>query len=343
MTRDLDYGPSQEALRAVTGVVIPVFIPSSTEGSFARQMIAETANAFAAVVADPARVCLSVDGSPLGLEAARAAAAESGVTVVHYEANRGKFFAVRHGMTHLLADTRIEFLAVADQDGDHFANELVNLVRAARHTLHTAATDRVMVLGERVSRHHPMGFLRGELEELADRVLFEALRYHAATSGRPLRLEYASPVSEYPDFHSGYKLFSRRTAEGVFAPEPNAAGFPEEVMSRHAVEAVMTVESILSGALLATVRRSTFDEQPVTAFGLFNRRRMTADMILWPCRRLGAPREFVAQWIDNCLPRILLGTLVPQGREELLDVRRIVLEAYGAKEAEHHLLRPRFL
>lgn len=343
MTRELDYAPSMDALRNTTGVVIPVFIPSSTDAVFARRMVADTAAGYAALLSDPGRVCLSVDGSPLGLEAAREAAAQSGVTVVHYEANRGKLFAVRHGMTRLLAGAKLDYLAVADQDGDHFANELVNFVRAARHVERTAATDRVMVLGQRASRHHPMGLLRGELEELADRVLLDALRYHAAVSGRPLRLEYASPFGEFPDFHSGFKLFSRRTAEAVFVPDPNTAGLPEESMSRHAVEAVMTVESILSGALLAVVRRSTFDEQPVTAFGLFNRRRMTADMILWPCRRLSVPREFVAQWIDNCLPHILLGTLVPQGREELTDVRRLVLETYGAKEVEHNLLRPRFL
>jgi hypothetical protein len=342
MTRELDYGPSADTLRRATGVVIPVFIPSSTDPAFARRMVHDTAAGFAALLDTPTRVCLSVDGSPLGLDAARAAARELGVSVLHYEANRGKLFAVRHGMSRLLADTAIDYLAVADQDGDHFANELLNFIRAARHVEHTAALDRVIVLGQRATRHHPMGFLRGELEELADRLLLDALTYHAALSGRPLRMEFASPFGEYPDFHSGFKLFTRRTAEAVFLPEPNPAGLPEDAVSRHAVEAVMTVEAILSGALLAVLRRSTFDEQPVSAFGLFNRRRMTADMILWPCRRLGAPREFVAQWIDNCLPRILLGTLVPQGREELLEVRRLVLETYGAKEVEHHLLRPRF-
>jgi len=343
MTRLLDYAPALETLRKTTGVVIPVFVPPTTDVSFAQQMIVETAGAFAGVVGDPARVCLNVDGSPGGLAAAREAAARLGVRVTHDDVNRGKFFALRRGMTLLLEDPAVTCLAAADQDGDHFANELVNLVRAARYTAETSGVSAVVVIGQRLSRHHPMGLLRAELEELADRVLLEALRYHAAVAGRPLRLEYATVQGEFPDFHSGYKLLTRPAAEAVFRPEPQDAGLGAEAMSRHAVEAVMTVEALLSGALLALVRRSTFDEQPVTAFGLLNRRRMTADMILWPCRRLGAPAAFVRQWMDNCLPALPLGTLAPQGREELLDVRRMVLENYGAEKADNRLLRPRFL
>ena len=77
--------------------------------------------------------------------------------------------------------------------------------------------EEVLVLGRRSSKQRPLGFLRGELEELADRVLLDALAYDAAVSGVPLRLECATAVEEYPDFHSGYKLFSRRTAAGEWA------------------------------------------------------------------------------------------------------------------------------
>ena len=49
----------------------------------------------------------------------------------------------------------------------------------------------------------------------------------------------------------------------------------------HAVEAALCVEAALAGALLVSVNRSTYDEQPVSAFGLLNRSRMVAD---WVCR-----------------------------------------------------------
>ena len=187
-----------------------------------------------------------------------------------------------------------------------------------------------------------MGFLRGELEELADRMLLDALHYDAVVTGKPLRLEFAAVFDEFPDFHSGYKLFSRPTAEDVFNPIPPLMGLPEEAVSRHAVEAVMTVEAIRAGALLVVVHRSTFDEQPVSTFGLLDRRRMVADKILWPCLRLNVPGLFVEQWMANHIPRLLLGTLVPQGEEELADIRRLVLEGYALRP-HGKTLKPRFL
>ena len=66
-----------------------------------------------------------------------------------------------------------------DADGDHFPNELVNLLRAANHITQSRGIEKLLVLGRRISRHRPMGYLRGELEELADRILLDALAYDA--------------------------------------------------------------------------------------------------------------------------------------------------------------------
>ncbi|MFH0965944.1 MAG: hypothetical protein V2A58_18245 [Planctomycetota bacterium] len=188
-----------------------------------------------------------------------------------------------------------------------------------------------------------MGFLRGELEELADRVLLDTLAYHAAVSGKPLKLEFATALDEFPDFHSGYKLLTRPTAQAVFLREVDRAGLPRNACLRHAVEAVIAVEALLDGAYLAAVARSTINEQPVSAFGLLDRARMTADKILWPCRRLGVPPPFVDQWMRNHLPRLLLGTLVPQGRDELLQVRDAVLSSLNLPPGEETFPRPPFV
>jgi hypothetical protein len=257
-------------------------------------------------------------------------AAEFGATVRESEENKGKLHAVREGMRALLAARDFDYAVTVDQDGDHFANELPNFLRAARHIEETSRTARVLVIGRRISRHLPMGLARGEFEELADRVLLDALAYHAAAAGRPLRLEYSTLFDEYPDFHTGYKLFSRQTAEDVFLPEPVLAGCPERCYYRHAAEAVMCVEAVLSGAVLGAVNRSTLNEQPISTFGLMERSRLVADKILWPCKRLGVPLPFVRQWLANHVPRLLLDTLVPQGRDEVEAVRRLVLEGYGA-------------
>jgi len=236
-------------------------------------------------------------------------------------------------------------VAVMDQDGDHFPNETINLVRAALHVQRVARAPDVLALGRRISRHRPMGFLRGELEELADRVLLDALQYSAAVTGRPLDWRFATTLEEYPDFHSGFKLFSKGAARQVFLEaDPLACGASEACALRHAVEAVMVVEAILGGATLVVVNRSTFDEQPLSVFERLERCRLFADKILWPCLRLGVPAPFVGQWIDNHLPRLLLGTLVPDGRRILLEVRRLVREELCLRDDElDDIVRPLFV
>ena len=173
--------------------------------------------------------------------------------------------------------------------------------------------------------------VEGELsqQELADRVLLDALAYRAAITGRPLRMEYANTLDEFPDFHSGYKLFSRATAREVFLEKPQTAGVSETCYYRHACEAVMIVEALEQGAYLGVVNRSTLNEQPISTFGLYNREQLVADKMIWPCKRLEIPGNFVRQWLDNHLPRLLLNTLAPDGKTELAAIRKLVLEAFG--------------
>jgi hypothetical protein len=252
-------------------------------------------------------------------------------------------------MHALLDDERLLWFAAVDQDGDHFGNDLLNFVRAALHVVETSAMpDReaaIMVLGNRAC-HRPLGFLRAEQEALSNLMLMDALTYAAAVSNQPLRLEYLTTTDPLPDFHSGYKLFSRATAHAAFDHEPPLLGLPESAAYRHACEAVMTVEAHLSGATLAAINRRTFDEQPISHFASYNRAALAADMILWPCKRLNVPGHFVAQWLANHLPALLLGTLAPQGQDELRAIRQLVLHAYDLDPAATPpapLTRPRFV
>lgn len=316
------------ALEQATAVVIPVYFHSDSDPEFGYTLLAETVRLFVREAADPQAICLSVDGSPVGSAVAARVAAAYGVRVVNGERNQGKLGAARQGAQAMLQDEHWRYVAVVDQDGDHFANELLTLVRSAEHVMATVATDKVLVLGSRLSRHRPLGFLRGEQEELANRLLLDALVYHAAVTNQPLRWQFANGLEEMPDFHSGYKLFTRATAEAVFAGAPQLAGCSDSVYYRHAVEAVMTVEALLHGALFATVSRRTYDEQPISIFASLNRAQLAADMIIWPCKRLGVPGHFVEQWLINHLHRLVLGTFAPQGRDELLAIRDLVLQAF---------------
>ena len=317
------------ACESATGVVIPVYVPDEVDGAVAAALVRDTASAFCRQVADPRSICLSADGPGAGRDVAEAIARDLGVQVVSSRASRGKLGALRSGMARLLDNEALSYLAAADQDGDHFAGELVNFVRAAQHVGQSAGVEKVIVLGRRISRHRPMGFLRGELEELADRILLDALAYNAAVTGAPLAMEFANVFDEFPDFHSGYKLLTRACAEDVFLSETQLARCEQGAVYRHAVEAVLCVEAILAGARLAVVNRTTLDEQPLTTFGLLDRVEMIGDKIIWPCRRLSVPPRFVDQWLRNHLGRLLLGTLAPQGREELRRIRSAVLAAFG--------------
>ena len=324
-------GHANDAMRRHTGIVIPVYFPAAADSDLGRALLADNVRAYVQQVDDPGRVCLSVDGAAHGLEIAEALASECGVTAVCTPENKGKMNGLRHGVQALWEREELRYIAAVDSDGDHFANELLNLVRAATH-VQAREGGEVLVLGRRSSKHRPMGLLRGELEELADRVLLDALVFRAAHSGRPMQMEYATTHEEYPDFHSGFKLYSRGVVEPVFLAEPELCSLDPAAYYRHGCEAVAVVEALSAGARLVLVARSTFNEQPVSAFGQYNRERLVADKIIWPCKRLDIPPPFVGQWLRNHLPRLLLNTLVPEGKQELLQIRRLVLEAFDLPE-----------
>lgn len=322
---------ASDTTRHRTGVVIPVYFPKDIRDSASGALLKGTVASFCDQVADPQNICLSVDGEDCGSELARAVADELGVSIHIGTENQGKLQAAANGVRALYGRADLDYVAIIDQDGDHFANELLNFVRAAQHITTHIGDDAVLVLGRRISIHRPLGFLRGELEELADRVLLDALAYNAAVTGQPLRLEHALVFDEFPDFHSGYKLFSRGLSEQVFLVEPELCGVSETCYFRHAVEAVMTVEALLAGAYLGVVSRSTFNEQPVSTFGLYNRVQLVADKMIWPCKRLNIPRPFVRQWLDNHIPRLLLGTYSPDGKAELRKIRETVIAAFAGE------------
>ena len=60
-----------------------------------------------------------------------------------------------------------------------------------------------------------------------------------------------------------------------------------------------------------------------------HRQSLVAHKMIWAVKRLGVPAEFARQWYDNHLPRLLLGTIVPAGQQELLDIRRLFLAGLG--------------
>ena len=333
---------AMEAVERRLGIVVPVYFPQGVDHSLGHRLLEDNVGAYLRYLARPETLCLSVDGAEYGREIAEDLGARLGVRVCVAPHNKGKLQAVRAGMAALYEDAELEYLGAVDADGDHFANEAVNLVRGARWVQSRSGAE-VVVLGQRRSRHHPMGLLRGELEELADRVLLDALAYEAVGRGVPLALEWATTLAEFPDFHSGFKLFSRGAVPPTFMGQPQLCSVDADAYFRHGVEAVMAVEAQLAGVRLVLVNRSTYNEQPISTFGLFNRARMVADKIIWPCKRLEVPGPFVDQWVRNHIPRLLLGTLAPQGQEELEQIHRLVLKAFAMEAGPELTWGPLFV
>lgn len=339
---------SEQALhlmRSETGIVIPVYFPEGVDPSQGESLLRDTVCMYREHVSDPTNICLSLDGEQYGADVVHRIAKEFKVSAYISSVNRGKLQGVINGVRDLLDRKSLKYIAVVDQDGDHFANELLNFLRAAHHIATHLETDRLVVLGRRISRHRPMGFLRGELEELCDRVLLDALMYRAVVKQQPLALEYVFALEEFPDFHSGYKLFSHSTATAVFLSEPQQMGVSNDCYYRHAVEAVMVVEALEHGAYFGVVNRSTFNEQPMSTFGMLNRIQLAADKIIWPCKRLAIPLPFVKQWLANHLSRLLLNTLVPEGKTELEQIRQMVIKslAEDQDQAIEPLFQPLFI
>lgn len=324
---------AEEIVRKRTGLVVPACLPEGDARKAMEQLLHETVRSCLSQVADPSRVCIAVDGEANGADAAQELGHAYGVQVETLPQNLGKLNPCRAGAALLLRRPEVDFVAIIDQDSDHFANEIINFVRAAEHIRGQSGDGNVLVIGRRASMHRSLGFARGEEETLADRILMDALAYHAAVSGDPLRLEFCSAFADVPDFHSGYKLFSRAAAEATFCREVQMAGVSEACYWRHAPEAVMSVEPLLAGARLGVVNRSGFNEQPVSLFGRLDRAELVAGMIVWPCKRLSIPPRFVLQWLSNRMPELLLATLRPDGREELSRVRELVLQALAVNPA----------
>ncbi len=115
----------------------------------------------------------------------------------------------------MLQSVGLRYFVAVDQDGTISPTSCSNFSTAQHVSEHTG-NERAVVLGERLPRHRGLGPLRGEQEELADRILLDALQYHAAVSAKLLNLPFIHTVDGVLDFHAAYKLFSLPTAEDVF-------------------------------------------------------------------------------------------------------------------------------
>ncbi len=340
---NLSFYRSISDLRKVTGVVIPNYFSEKVSFDEAKKLLGITLQD-SELFLDLSNVVIVTDGDEKSLKAAEELREEKfrGIELLGSQKNMGKGFAVLKGMKFLLGKTSLRYICVRDNDGDHFVNDLPSFCRAALAIRESEGTDMVLVLGRRHSLHNPMGYVRGELEGIEDRVLCDALRFCLARKGRWLDLRY-SLYGEVPDIGSGYKLYTRPLAEKLLSAwGKNLECLTPEEYWRYLPEVAPFSESVILGAAFGEVNRITYNVQPVTSFGSLKYTNFYGSALTWMFLRLEIPLDLCALMLDIHMARSELWTH-PEGKKILMEVRKTVLDrvaGFREEECDQLLNRP---
>jgi hypothetical protein len=201
---------------------------------------------------------------------------------------------------------------------------LVNLMRLAVALQTSEGTDALIIVGRRTQPHRALGWIRGEFETLLNRAVVDGVRFALAQRQQVLKTQYFSLAGDYPDLHSGYKVYSRKVCALMIQHSWERPPWVGSEIYRYGVEAVPFVEGAMAGAIVGEITRLT-QEPDFSGHGAFARPETNGSVLLWAFLKLGIMPEQVAAILDNHLPRLTLWT-DPQGRASLLELRHYVLE-----------------
>jgi hypothetical protein len=316
-------------LGRLTGMVVPAYFSATPSDDLVRRLLWMTlGDCHHYVPLDHVWVVVDGDERTHRLtDEVRRALGQGGATfrLMRLRENQGKLAAMRHGLRALLsALPTVRYAVVRDGDGDHALSDLPHLVRAAAQLAGAYGHTNLIVAGARANRHRPMGWARGELETLLDRVTLDALAYRLAREGRALNLAHCTGMG-VPDLSTGYKVYGRDVARYLFGDaEPNLAGLSSDDYWHYGPETVTFVEAVLAGAEFAEVRRLTWDGQPTSSFADFRHVHLYGELLAWVFARLEIPPAVAARLFDNAARPLLLPTTAA-GAETLATLRAEVL------------------
>lgn len=325
----------QADLGRASAVVIPAFFSARPSDAMVRDLLWMTLadcphylpfeNVYVVVDGDArtARVAAKVARELAG----RGAGAPN---VLPLPENHGKLWAVREGVRAILQERpEVAWLVMRDGDGDHAVADMPALLRAAQRAAAYAGPE-VLVIGARSSRRRPMGWARGELEWLLDRITLDALAFHLARANRALDLSQCLARDGVPDLSSGFKVYSRALATRLFVDHaPRYDTLAETDYWHYGPETVPVVEALLAGALLAEAPRPTWNGQPTSSFGDMAHTALYGELLAWVYCRLDIPLAVAARLFDNVAPSLLLQSSA-EGQASLAAVRSRALERLRA-------------
>jgi hypothetical protein len=324
-----DNLPLMEVMRHSLGMVIPVWFPPNVADHQVRENLRTTL--FDCEHYLPwEHIVLVVDGDARSavivqeLQGACRQRHGQAFNVVYSPENRGKGFAVFRGAQWFLERNDLHYLTVRDADGDHALNDLVNLMRLAAMLRTHEGTEALIIIGRRNQPHRALGWIRGEFETLLNRVLVDSVRFAMAQRQEVLKTQYFSLSDEYPDLHSGYKVYSRKICELMVQRTWECPPWVGAEIFRYGVEAVPFVEGAMAGAIVGEITRLT-QEPEFSGHAAFARPEPNGSVLLWTFLRLGITPQQATVFLDNHLSRLTLWT-EPQGRRSLVELRRYVSE-----------------
>jgi hypothetical protein len=318
-----------DVMRRSLGMLIPVWFPPSLSDDQVRETLLDTLHDCEHFLPWE-HMALVVDGDDRSyavvqdLQAACWQRYGQAFDVIYRAENGGKGAAILRGTRWFLEKDGLEYLTTRDADGDHTLNDLVNLMRLALVLRADGAADEVIIVGRRNHSHRALGWIRGEFETLLNRVLIDAVRFALAQRQQVLNTRHFSLAGEYPDLHSGYKIYSRRVCELMVERPWERPPWVGAEIYRYGVEAVPFVEGVMAGAVVGEITRLT-QEPEFSGHGAFTRPEANGSVLLWSFLRLGIGALQAATIMDNHFPRLPLWT-DPQGRSVLLELRRYVTE-----------------
>jgi hypothetical protein len=321
-----------DLMRRALGMVIPVWFPPSLPADQVRENLLATLHDCEHFLPWE-HVVLVVDGDTRSYAIAQELQVScrqrhgQAFDLLYSAENRGKGYAVFLGAHWFLEKPDLEYLTIRDADGDHALNDLVNLMRLAFTLRVSEGTEALIIVGSRNHPHRALGWIRGEFETLLNRVLVDSARFALAQRQHVLNTRYFSLSGEYPDLHSGYKVYSRRVCELMVERLWERPPWVGPEIYRYGVEAVPFIEGVMAGAIVGEITRLT-QEPHFSGHDAFARPKTNGSILLWTFLRLGIEPHQAAALLDNHLPRLTLWT-DPQGRAFLLDLRRYVLEGLG--------------
>jgi hypothetical protein len=332
--------PIRNEMRGRVGLVVPVWYPEDAPDALCETLLRTTLTDWSSCLRAE-HVALVVNGVPRLAALAERINAELGggaIRVVAPAANQGKGGALVVGWETLLADPALEYVATRDADGDHFLDDLPHLYRLGEQMRRETGIPSVLVIGRRTDLHPPLGWRRGEYEQVVNGMLVEALQFSLARRSHVLPRHYWA--ADVPDLQSGYKLYSRAACEeAVRALRSADQQQPELHLLRCGMEIVPFAAVCAAGGIAGEAPRLTFYDQPVTSYGRVDRVRFFGDPLAWSFHALEIETDAARAHFDNALARSALMT-DPEGRRELLALRRHTLETLAGLRVEELEAQP---